>query len=150
MKQTSPGFWTTTLDLLPLGYEYKFVSYTDTISQSSVIQYYTDPLNPKYTGPFKNSLITVKSPVVYYLLPLDGSSIADAKTPITANVSWAYQDQIDLSKIKFILDGSVIANSQSYFDTTSRQFSYKPANPLTVGQHTATLTVYTMQEILQF
>ncbi len=144
MKQTSPGFWTTTLDLLPAGYEYKFVSYTDTISQSSVIQYYTDPLNPKYTGPFKNSLITVKSPMIYYLLPLDGSSISDAKSAITANVSWAYQDQIDLGKMRFILDGSTISNPQSYFDTTSRQFSYKPANPLSVGTHNVTLTVYTV------
>ncbi len=143
MKQTSPGFWTTSLDLLPLGYEYKFVSYTDTISQSSVIQYYTDPLNPKYSGPFKNSIVTVKSPMIYYLLPLDGSSIADAKISITANVSWAYQDKIDLSKMQFVLDGAIIPNPQSFFDTTSRQFSYKPLNPLSAAQHTATLIVYT-------
>ncbi len=143
MKQVTPGYWTTTIQVLPLGYEYKFVTYKDTVGQSGVINYYSDPLNPKISSNFNNSVINVKSPMIYYFLPMTGTTVSNNKPTIRANVSWANKDQLDLSKMVFSIDGTVISNPQQFFDTTTRVLTYIPNQGLTAASHTAYLFVET-------
>ena len=144
MTQVSPGFWSTTIQVLPLGYEYKFVTYKDTIGQSGVINYYSDPLNPKISSNFNNSVINVKSPMIYYFLPMTGTTISETKPTIRANISWANKDQLDLSKMSFSVDGIQVANPAQYFDTTTRVLTYTPSGSLSTASHTANLLVYTI------
>ncbi len=144
MNEVSPGFWKTKLELLPLGYEYKFVTYTDTVGQSGVIQYYPDPLNPKNTGGgYNNSIITVKSPMIYYLLPKTGTTVPEQKPEITAHISWANEDQIDLTLLVFKIDGNIITNPQNYFDENTRILTYNPSNALSIGDHSVEVRAFT-------
>ena len=84
MKEVEPGFWKTMLELQQLVYEYKFVTYKDTVGQNGVTGYYTDPLNSKYGGPFANSYATIKDPMIYYFLPVAGSTVTNDRPTITA------------------------------------------------------------------
>ncbi|MHB9011485.1 MAG: alpha-amylase family glycosyl hydrolase [Ignavibacteriaceae bacterium] len=143
MQQVTPGFWTTTIQVLPLGYEYKFVTYKDTAGQTGVINYYSDPLNPKISSNFNNSVINVKSPMIYYFLPMTGTTITNTRPTIRANISWANKDKLDLSKMVFTVDGSPVSNPQQYFDTTTRVLSYTPPTSFSAASHTADLLVYT-------
>ncbi len=143
MQQVSPGFWTTTIQVLPLGYEYKFVTYNDTVGQNGVINYYSDPLNPKISSNFNNSVINVKSPMIYYFLPMTGTTTINTKPVIRANISWANKAKLDLSKMVFSVDGSTIPNPQQYFDTTTRVLSYTPPISMSAASHSAYLLVYT-------
>lgn len=135
MRETEPDLYKVSLDLLPLTYEYKFVTYTDTVGQAGVTGYYTDPLNPRVGGPFNNSFITVNSPMIYYLLPKNGASITNKRPLLTANISWANNQQIDPGSFVFKVDNVEIPNAGNYFNPTDRFFSYLPATPFTNGQH---------------
>lgn len=139
MRPTEPNLYRVTLDLLPLTYEYKFVTFTDTVGQAGVTGYYTDPLNPRLGGPFNNSYLTVGSPMIYYLLPKSGGNVTNRRPEITANISWAYSHQIDASSFVFKIDNAEIPNAGNYFNLAERFFSYLPAAPFTNGPHTVYL-----------
>lgn len=139
MRETSPNLYKVTLDLLSLNYEYKFVTFTDTVGQAGVTGYFTDPLNPRVSGPFNNSVMAVKSPMIYYLLPKPGASITEKRPHITANVSWANNRQIDPASFELKIDNVDIPNASNYFNVNERFFSYLPANPFTTGSHTVWL-----------
>ena len=144
MKQYLPYNWKVTLDLLPLTYEYKFTTYTDTVGQAGVTAYFTDPLNSRAGGPFNNSYLTVHSPMVYYFLPKDGASTQDVRPLITANISWANSAALDITKLYFSLDGVTIANPSQYFNAATRMFSYQPTSDLSYTPHTALIKIATM------
>lgn len=143
MRQYEPNWWKVSLELTPITYEYKFVTYTDTVGQAGVTGYYTDPLNPRQGGPFDNSFITVKSPIIYYFLPKSGSITVNDKPNITANVSWANNRRLDLGQTIFKIDNNVIPNAGNYIDTNTRVFSYIPPLALSSSRHTAYLKVFT-------
>lgn len=137
MHQREPNWWYVTLDLLQMGYEYKFVTYTDTVGQSGITGYFTDPLNPRSGGPFNNSIITVKNPMIYYILPKNGSSIYDDRPVITANVSFKNNTSLNVNKTKFWIDDFEVPNAGSYYDSLTRRFTYQPAQGLSFSQHKA-------------
>lgn len=139
MRQTNPGLYKVSLDLLPLTYEYKFVTFVDTVGQAGVTGYYTDPLNPRLGGPFNNSYITVNSPMIFYLLPKNGATITNSRPEITANISWAYKHQIDPASFIFKIDNAEVPNAGNYFDPGNRFFSYQPASPFSLGAHSVYL-----------
>lgn len=143
MHQYQPNWWKISLELLPITYEYKFVTYTDTAGQSGVTGYFTDPLNPITGGPFNNSFMIVKPLMIYYFLPKTGTAVVNDRPNITANISFANNKQLDLSKIKFAIDGVPIPNPASYYNPTTRFFSYTPPLGLTLSSHTAVLKVFT-------
>lgn len=143
MQQYQTNWWKVTLELLPITYEYKFVTYTDTVGQSGVTGYFTDPLNPVTGGPFNNSFMIVKPLMIYYFLPKTGTAVVNDRPNITANISFANNKQLDLARIKFSIDGTPIPNAQNYYNPTTRFFSYTPPLGLTLSSHTAILKVYT-------
>ncbi|MBI2417065.1 MAG: hypothetical protein HYV28_04055 [Ignavibacteriales bacterium] len=85
MKQFQPNWWKVKLELQQLTYEYKFVTYRDTVGQSGITGYFTDPLNPIVGGPFANSYMKVRDPMIYYFLPKNGTSTQIERPAITAN-----------------------------------------------------------------
>jgi glycosidase len=142
MEEIEPNWWFVTLDLLTIGYEYKFVTYTDTVGQAGVTGYFTDPLNPRSGGPFNNSIITVKSPMIYYVIPKNGTNIFDDRPIITTNIGFKNNTSIDLIRTRFWLDGNEIQDAGSYYNSTTRRFTYQPVQGLSYTQHTAILRVF--------
>lgn len=143
LKQTEPGLWKGTLELQPVSYDYKFVTYKDTVSQSGVTGYFTDPLNPYKGGPFANSILKVKNPMIYYFLPTSGSTITDMKTKISAKISVSNSSKLDLEKIVFSVDGKNIQNAKSLYDPVTKTLTYTPPAELAQETHTAKLKVFT-------
>ncbi len=141
MHQSQPGLWETTLELLPQTYEYKFVTYTDTVGQAGVTGYYTDPLNANFGGPFNNSFVTARDPMVFYFLPKNESNVSNVKPTISAQIGVANSSTLDESKITFILDGQEISNASSYYNSTAKTFTYTPSQNLSYANHTAYLKV---------
>lgn len=145
MKQVEPEFWKATLELQPNSYDYKFVTYKDTASQSGVTGYFTDPLNYLKGGPFNNSIMKVKSPFIYYFFPFLGSSTTNTKPKIGAKIAVSNSATLDLSRLVFILDGNAVANAKSYYDASTRTFTYTPTSDLDSRSHTAILKAYTTE-----
>ena len=145
MKETQPGLWETTLELLQQTYEYKFVTYTDTVGQAGVTGYFTDALNANFGGPFNNSFVTVKDPMVFYFLPKNESNVSNVRPEITAQIAAANSSTIDESKIIFILDGQEISNASNYYNSSTKTFSYTPSQNLSYDNHTAYLKVFNSQ-----
>jgi cyclomaltodextrinase / maltogenic alpha-amylase / neopullulanase len=142
MHELEPNWWFVTLELAQYGYEYKFVTYTDTVGQSGVTGYFTDPLNPRSGGPFNNSIVTVKDPMIYYLLPKTGTTAYTDKPEIMANISFANSTDIDLNRISFRLDNEEIPNAVDYYNPQTRRFSYTPLEGLPFTEHTVELKVF--------
>ena len=140
-RQVEPNVWIRVLDLLPGNYQYKFVTYIDTVGQAGVTGWFTDPLNPDYGGPYRDSYLTVSDPMIYYFLPVRDSEISDATPTITAKISYAYKSQLDVESIEFKIDGIAIPNAARYYDAETRRFSYTPEEPLDFAVHTAYLKV---------
>ena len=145
MHELEPNWWYISLDLLPIGYEYKFVTYTDTVGQAGVTGYFTDPLNPRSGGPFNNSIITVKSPMIYYMIPKNGTNIFDDRPVITTNVTFKNSTNLDVSKTRFWIDDIEIPNAGNYYNQTTRRFSYQPAQGLSYNLHKAVLKVFSTE-----
>ncbi|MGE5456827.1 MAG: alpha-amylase family glycosyl hydrolase, partial [Methanococcaceae archaeon] len=143
MKQVQPGLWKAILELLPVSYDYKFVTYRDTTSQTGVTGYFTDPLNSLSGGPFGNSILKVKSPFIYYFLPVDQSEVNIDMPEISAKIAVANSAQLDLNKLVFKIDGIIIPNAMNYFNDVTKDFSYKPEEPLSMDTHTAYLKAFT-------
>ncbi len=142
MQDTGNNIWKVT-KLIPQGkYEYKFVTYNVSASgDTSVSTWITDPLNSDYGGPYNNSRLNVTDPMIYYLLPLNNTSTNNRTPDITAKISWTTSSSIKLSSLSFLIDNNPVSNAQQYFDSTSRIFSYTPANALITKQHTVELSV---------
>lgn len=143
MKQTEPNQWVGVLQLMPGTYQYKFVRYTDTTSQTGVTAYFTDPLNSRYGGPFNDSQMPVTDPMVYYFLPVEGSVTAETKPLIQARIAVSNSSQLDAEKIEFYIDGVQIPNAKNYYNAMTRSFEYMPELPLSYSEHVCRLKVYT-------
>jgi len=140
------NLWTKTLSLVEGYYEYKFVTLNSThpaVSDAypNVNEWYTDPDNPLRVGTYRNSQLRVTSPMVYYLLPLDGSEIGNNQPTITAKISTATQTTIDTTSISIQIDGSEVPNSPNYYESVSRSIEYHVESPLSRDQHTVVVSV---------
>ncbi len=142
MHELEPNWWYVTLELLPIGYEYKFVTYTDTVGQAGVTGYFTDPLNPRYGGPFNNSILTVKNPMIYYVIPKNGTNIFDDRPVITCNISFNNSTNLDVNRTKFWIDEIEIPNAGTYYNPSTRRFAYQPTQGLSYNLHKAVLRVF--------
>jgi len=133
--------WIVVLYLAPGQYQYKFVTYIDTVGQAGVIGWYTDPLNPDYGGPYRDSYITVSDPMIYYFLPSRDSETTEIQPEITAKMSTAIKNSLVLESIIFTIDGTDIPNAWNYFNTETNRFSYLPPEKLDIGTHSLLLSV---------
>jgi glycosidase len=142
MQEVEPNLWKGTLELQPRSYEYKFVKYTDTTSQSGVTGYFTDPLNPDFGGPFNNSFLDVIDPMIYYFLPKDGSVTANTKPQFTANFAVANTSLLDVDKIEVSIDGVPIPDAKNYYDASKKMLIYDPPEDFEPGTHTAYVKIF--------
>lgn len=142
MQNIGNNVWQTVVPIQKGVIEYKFVTYQiGTNGDTIVSSWITDPTNSNFGGPYNNSRMNVADPMIYYLQPMNNTSINIKQPAITAKISWAYSSSINLSSFKLVIDNSAVPNAQQYFDTTTRTFSYTPSSAFTPATHTVELSV---------
>ncbi len=153
MKNIGNNTWVITVPLLPDSarnqvykgagfYEYKFVTYSISGGDTTIDSWIPDPLNPQ-TDPKdnNNSILYITDPLIYRLQPLDGL-VTKEKTPvISAKIATSPQNKIVVSSIQLYIDGTLIPNSPSYYDSTMHLFNYQVINQFSLGTHTIKLSV---------
>ncbi len=121
-------WWTIEKPLEPGYYEYKFVT--------NGSQWHTDPLNPRMNPQsYNNSILEVLDPLVYYLLPKDGTDVATAHPLISANVAKSDAETFDLSELEIRVDGEVVASGASFYDPATGRATYTVVETLENGTH---------------
>ncbi len=138
--------WVRVLYLAPGQYQYKFVTYIDTVGQAGVTGWFTDPLNPDYGGPYRDSYITVSDPMIYYFLPLRDSETNIRQPEITAKMSTALKNSLIAESITFSINGTDISEAWNYFDVQTNKFYYLPSENLDIGEHELRLSVINSEE----
>jgi hypothetical protein len=153
LKNIGNNIWTITVPLLPDSarnytyngagfYEYKFVTYSISGKDTSITAWIPDPYNP-VTDPKNNnnSVLYITDPFVYQLQPLNGLVTKEKLPAITAKFGTALGNQLDLSSLKFILDGVEVPNSSTYYDANKNLFTYKINTPLALGNHSVIISI---------
>ena len=153
MKNQGDNVWTITVPLLPdtarnytykgAGfYEYKFVTYSISGSDTSITSWITDPYNPRNDAQDNNnSILYLTDPFVYRLQPKDGLITKEKLPLITAKIAVGPKSHLNISSIKLEVDGMEIQNSPGYYDSTEHLFSYQITSPLDLGTHKIKLSV---------
>ncbi len=153
MKNDGDNVWTVTVPLLPDTarnytyqgpgfYEYKFVTYSISGSDTSITSWITDPYNPRNDPQDNNnSILYITDPYVYRLQPKDGLITKEKLPLITAKIASSFKSPLNISSIKLEVDGMEIQNSPSYYDSTEHLFSYQITTPLDLGTHNIKLSV---------
>ncbi|MBN2172082.1 MAG: T9SS type A sorting domain-containing protein [Candidatus Krumholzibacteriota bacterium] len=127
------GWWTLEKLLDPGVCEYKFVVNGNT--------WYTDPLNPRVDHQDNNnSILAVSDPLVYYVLPRDGSLVTTATPVIEATLARSDAAAFDLSTLAIHLDGELVAGGPAAYDPATRRAAFA-ADSLDAGGHDARVAV---------
>ena len=153
MKNVGDNNWTITVPLLPDTarnytykgpgfYEYKFVTYSISGSDTSITSWITDPYNPRNDPQDNNnSILYITDPLVYRLQPKNGLITKEKLPLITAKIAVAPNSYLNMTTIKLEIDGVEIPNNPSYYDSTEHLFSYQVTSPLDLGTHKIKLSV---------
>ncbi len=128
-------------DDAPGVYEYKFVTYNISGGDTTIVGWFPDPLDARQNAANNNnSILHVTNPAIYNLSPLNGSTI-NIKTPvISARIAAAETGRLEVSSIELTINGVEVANSPSYFDSTTGLFSYPVSTPMTPGRYSMKLS----------
>ncbi|RMD97567.1 MAG: hypothetical protein D6814_09225, partial [Calditrichaeota bacterium] len=143
-QSDNPLIWRRIVPIPEGNIAYKFVTYISLNGLSGVTNWITDPLNPKFGGPFNDSRLKVTNPIVYYLLPKEGTVVTDNPPPISAKISWRNDDSIDPGSIQLLINGEALPNAADFFDTETRRFLYIPAEAWELGEYTVELSATTL------
>lgn len=100
------------------GYMYKIHEHTN--SAGSTWNWIADPLNPIKFGGDGNSLIIVKSPMVFQIQPANSSAIDNPQPGITASVAAKNSDPIDENASEIFLNDVSIGKFGSFYDKTKQ------------------------------
>jgi hypothetical protein len=128
------GWWTLEKLLDPGDYEYKFVVDGN--------QWFTDPLNPRINySNYSNSMLEVTDPLVYYLLPMDGSVAGNPLPEISAYLAKSDSRSFDLDELKIVLDGNLVGQGSAFYNPATRRVTYAPGDSLGDGMHGAKVRI---------
>ncbi len=140
-KNVGIDTWIVVLYLNPGKYQYKFVTYVDTVGQAGVTGWYTDVLNPEYGGPYRDSYITIKDPMIYYFQPVNKSEINFRQPEIIAKIGFSLKNPIKPETITFSIDGAKIPDAWKFYHSDTRHFTFIPSEKLEIGSHLLKLSV---------
>ncbi|MBN8706409.1 MAG: T9SS type A sorting domain-containing protein [Bacteroidetes bacterium] len=100
------------------GYMYKIHEHVN--SSGTTWNWLADPLNPIKVGGDGNSLIIVKSPMVFQIQPANSAAIDNAQPGITASVASKNADPIDENASEIFLNDVSIGKFGSFYDKTKQ------------------------------
>ncbi len=130
----SNGFWTIDRKILPGYQEYKFV----TDGQ----QWHSDPLNPDVNpADNNNSVLIVYDPLVYYIAPIDGGTVATPFPSISARIARSESTTFDLDELKIYIDDELEAAGASLYDSACGKVLWTVVDSLADGRHEVKLSV---------
>lgn len=144
-KDGATGTWYKTVRLrvggyvgggVPGGYQYKLNK------NGSSTGWLPDPLNPyQNAADNNNSIIYVKSPTVFRLLPNSKSGLVDTQHPVvTVYVFSSKASKVDTSSFILKVDSSSIRVYGSAYDTSNSKLTFAWPNALTNGTHNLKFT----------
>ena len=114
---------------------------------------YTDPDNPRINlADNNNSIITVKDPLITYLLPRDVNSKGEKfidntpdGLPVRAIFAFTSGNPIDPNSLVVKIDSVDVSSPSQYYDAQKKEFLYNPNPALSIGEHTISITVSSSQ-----
>ncbi len=141
------GWWTVTLDLPQGTHEYKFVSLNSTHPRpddgyAHVTNWFSDPLNPEYGGPYQNSILHVSDPMLYYVLPSERARLNEERPRLAFNASASYRTGLQPEKVVAALDDGQVSLDSLHFDPDWRAWTTRPRVVLAPGEHVWSVEVY--------
>lgn len=114
---------------IPGAYQYKFNDGT----------WFSDPLNPRQNpNDNNNSYLFIRNPTIHYLLPNSTIAFGVVRTrfpQITTYIFPSISSGVDTGSIKVTVDGNDYQNIGSYYDQSTKKFSFTLPDPLGDGQH---------------
>lgn len=120
MIRQPDGSWTKTMRLRVGGgsapgpaYEYKLNE------NGSSGGWLADPLNPRTNGSFGNSVIHVRRPTIFPVLPKSGGIVASDTIRLLARIFPAVGSAIDTGRSQILLDGVPIATFGAAYDAAT-------------------------------
>jgi len=131
------GVWLLEKQLSQDYHEYRFVV--------DGCQWLSDPLNPDVNPENNNnSVLIVTDPLVYYLQPLDGTSIQESCPSVTAALAHSDSSALDLDQLRIYVDDILTAEGLSYFHSDSSMVVYTGIDSLDEGIHEVRVAVRNM------
>ncbi len=124
----------------PGAYEYKFNE------NGSSNGWLSDPRNPR-TDPanFNNSIIYVKNPTIFYLLPNETSDAVRTRFPeISAYIFPAVGDRVDTASIVLQVGNHTYTHIGTVYDPDTRQLVFRVPDALEDGNYTVFLQASTV------
>jgi flagellar hook assembly protein FlgD len=122
------GVWTIDRKL-PWGYqEYKFVVNGN--------EWYRDPADPDVNwNDNGNSIIVVSDPLVYYLSPMDGSTVSVSRPVVSARIAKSESSVLDLGTLKVFVDDALVASGAALYDAEHGTASFALVDSLDESPH---------------
>jgi glycosidase len=110
---------------------------------------FNDPDNPRINlADNNNSILTVKDPVITYLLPRDVNSNGEkfidntpGGLPIRVIFAFTSDNPINLNSLTVSIDGVNVSNPSQHYNAQKKEFLYNPTPALTTGEHTISVTI---------
>ncbi|HLP15004.1 MAG TPA: alpha-amylase family glycosyl hydrolase [Bacteroidota bacterium] len=110
---------------------------------------YGDPDNPRInTSDNDNSQILVKDPMIVYLLPRDKDTknrvytdTSKSGLPIRVIIASSADKPVDPATLQVTVDGVAITNPAQYYNSTKKEFTYKPSPMLSPGEHSLSASI---------
>jgi glycosidase len=135
MTKDAEGMWSKTVRLrvggggVPGGaYEYKFNE------GGSSSGWLADPLNPRTYGSFANSIIHVRRPTVFHVLPLTGGIVSTAIPEVTAEIFPSVSQSIDTAASYVLVNGVRMSSFGALYDAATG-YLRMTLPPLEDGEH---------------
>lgn len=139
MTKQADGSWTKTVRLKIGGgtgpggsYQYKFNE------DGSSSGWHADPLNPRIYGSYGNSIVFVRKPTIYPVLPKTGAVVNLEQPEIEAGVFPATGTEIDTSASIILLDGIPAGNFGAGYQPTERRLRFT-LPPVSDGTHSVVI-----------
>jgi glycosidase len=117
MTKQSDGSWAKTVRLRVGGGSAPGPAYEYKINENGASGgWLADPLNPRTYGSFGNSVIHVRRPTIFPILPKSGGIVASDTVRLVARVFPAVGSAIDTGRSQVLLDGTPVASFGSAYD----------------------------------
>jgi glycosidase len=111
------------------GYMYKMHEHLN--STGSQWNWVPDPWNALRFGSDQNSVVQVRVPMVFQLMPAGGSVVQEAQLAVSATVASSDADSIDAQTSEWFLNGQLMGALGAQWDA-KRQFFHVPAGSRTL------------------
>jgi glycosidase len=145
MTKVSGDLWTRNARIAVGTHLYKFY-------YAGVSSWPNDPLNHHVNSDaFQNSILYVKDPTIYHLLPNQRDPIVYTSFPTISSYLFPKAGTVlDTSTLRLQIDGIDYSEIGNYYNFITNQFTFTPSLPLLNGNHIVILTAGANADTVNF